>query len=60
MDLIALESSQRRRKNKRLLALAELKASQESLREGWCEGQLAKLDDELTETTARIQNYKLN
>lgn len=61
MDLIALESSQKEEKKQAATSqLAELKASQESLREELVqkEGQLAKLDDELTETTARIQKLQ--
>ncbi|SFB89822.1 chromosome segregation protein SMC [Streptococcus equinus] len=61
MDLIALESSQKEEKKQAATSqLAELKASQESLREELVqkEGQLAKLDDELTGTTATIQKLQ--
>nr|WP_205395632.1 chromosome segregation protein SMC [Streptococcus lutetiensis] len=61
MDLIALESSQKEEKKQAATSqLAELKASQESLREELVqkEGQLAKLDDELAATTATIQKLQ--
>lgn len=61
MDLIALESSQKEEKKQAATSqLAELKASQESLREELAqkENQLAKLDGELTATTAKIQKLQ--
>lgn len=61
MDLIALESSQKEEKKQAAISqLAELKASQESLREELAqkENQLAKLDGELTATTAKIQKLQ--
>lgn len=61
MDLIALESSQKEEKKQAATSqLAELKASQESLREELVqkENQLAKLDGELTATTAKIQKLQ--
>lgn len=62
MDLIALESSQKEEKKQAATSqLAELKASQESLREELAqkENQLAKLDGELTATTAKIQKLQV-
>lgn len=61
MDLIALESSQKEEKKQAATSqLAEVKASQESLREELAqkENQLAKLDGELTATTAKIQKLQ--
>ena len=61
MDLIALESSQKEEKKQAATSqLAELKASQESLREELAqkENQLAKLDGELTAITAKIQKLQ--
>ena len=61
MDLIALESSQKEEKKQAATSqLDELKASQESLREELAqkENQLAKLDGELTATTAKIQKLQ--
>lgn len=61
MDLIALESSQKEEKKQAATSqLAELKASQESLREELAqkENQLVKLDGELTATTAKIQKLQ--
>lgn len=61
VDLIALESSQKEEKKQAATSqLAELKASQESLREELAqkENQLAKLDGELTATTAKIQKLQ--
>ena len=61
MDLIALESSQKEEKKQAATSqLAELKASQESVREELAqkENQLAKLDGELTATTAKIQKLQ--
>lgn len=61
MDLIALESSQKEEKKQAATSqLAELKSSQESLREELAqkENQLAKLDGELTATTAKIQKLQ--
>lgn len=61
MDLIALESSQKEEKKQAATSqFAELKASQESLREELAqkENQLAKLDGELTATTAKIQKLQ--
>lgn len=61
MDLIVLESSQKEEKKQAATSqLAELKASQESLREELAqkENQLAKLDGELTATTAKIQKLQ--
>lgn len=61
MDLIALESSQKEEKKQAATSqLAELKASQESLREELAqkENQLAKLNGELTATTAKIQKLQ--
>lgn len=61
MDLIALESSQKEEKKQAATSqLAELKTSQESLREELAqkENQLAKLDGELTATTAKIQKLQ--
>lgn len=61
VDLIALESSQKEEKKQAATSqLAELKASQESLREELAqkENQLVKLDGELTATTAKIQKLQ--
>lgn len=63
MDLLALESSQKEEKKQAASTkLAELKEGQASLREELAqkENQLEQLDSQLTQTTATIQNYKLN